>query len=67
VAVAFAKRLTAECAGQTEKIVERAYQLAVGRAPSDKEHRLSLEFLQDQPLTEFALAIFNLHGFVYVR
>ena len=67
VAAAFAKRLTAECAGQPEQIVERAYQLAVGRPPSDKEHRLSLEFLQDQPLTEFALAIFNLHGFVYVR
>ena len=67
VAAAFAKRLMAECDGRPEQIVERAYRLAVGRPPTDKERRLSLEFLQDQPLTEFALAIFNLHGFAYVR
>jgi hypothetical protein len=67
LAVAFAKRLTSECDGRPEQIVERAYHLAVGRAPTEKERRLSLEFLQDQPLTEFALAIFNLNGFVYVQ
>jgi hypothetical protein len=67
LAVVFAKRLTTECDGRPERIVERAYHLAVGRAPTEKERRLSLEFLQDQPLTEFALAIFNLNGFVYVQ
>jgi hypothetical protein len=67
MASAFAARLTTECDGRPEQIVERAYHLAAGRPPTDKERRLSLEFLQDQPLTEFALAIFNLHGFVYVR
>lgn len=67
LAVAFAKRLTTECNGRPMRIVERAYHLAVGRDPTEKERRLSLEFLQDQPLTEFALAIFNLNGFVYVQ
>ena len=30
------------------------------------ERDLSLDFLRDQPLDEFALALFNLNGFVYV-
>ena len=30
------------------------------------ERALSLEFLRDQPLPEFALAMFNLNGFLYV-
>ncbi|NQV24292.1 MAG: DUF1553 domain-containing protein [Rhodopirellula sp.] len=67
IAAAFAQRLTRECNGQPDRIVERAYQLAVGRPPTDKERRLSLAFLQDQPLTEFSLALFNLNGFVYVQ
>ena len=31
-----------------------------------RELELSLEFLRDQPLEEFALAVFNLNGFLYV-
>ena len=67
MAAAFAKRLTAECGDRPQRIVDRAYELAFGRLPTDKERRLSIEFLRDEPLTEFALAIFNLNGFVYVR
>lgn len=67
MAAAFANRLKRECDNQPEVMVERAYQLAVGRPPTSRERRLSLEFLSDQPLTEFALALFNLNGFVYVR
>ena len=67
MADAFAQRLTAEWGDRPERIVDRAYELAFGRMPTDKERRLSIEFLRDEPLSEFALAIFNLNGFVYVR
>lgn len=67
MADAFAQRLTAECGNSPERIVERAYQLAFGRMPTAKERWISIEFLRDEPLSEFALAIFNLNGFVYVR
>lgn len=67
MAAAFAERLSKECGDRPERVVDRAYELAFGRMPTDKERRLSIEFLQDEPLSEFALAIFNLNGFVYVR
>ena len=67
MAAAFAARLTRECDDRPELIVDRAYRLTAGRLPTEVERRLSLEFLQDQPLTEFTLALFNLNGFVYVR
>lgn len=63
----FAERLERECEGEPTRIVDRAYRLAIGRAPTDEERRLSLSFLEHQPLSEFALAILNLNGFVYVR
>jgi hypothetical protein len=67
LAGAFAERLMTECAGGQEQIVARAYLLALGRSPTAREQSLSLQFLQDNPLREFALAIFNLNEFAYVR
>ena len=49
-----------------ELVVDRAFRLALGRPPTPQERELSLEFLRDQPLEEFALAVFNLNGFLYV-
>ena len=46
--------------------MRRAFRLALGRSPTSQELELSLEFLRDQPLEEFALAVFNLNGFLYV-
>ena len=66
LAAAFAERLARECGTHRERIVERAYELAIGRQPTERERHLSLEFLRDQPLSEFALAIFNLNDFAYV-
>ncbi|MEO1980080.1 MAG: DUF1553 domain-containing protein, partial [Fuerstiella sp.] len=66
MAAAFADRLTRECNGDTERIVERAYRLSVGRAPTVRERDLSLDFLREQPLSEFTLAVFNLNEFIYV-
>lgn len=62
------RAVSAEDTRQTrpEWIVDRAFHLALGRPPNASELRLSLEFVREQPLSEFALAILNLNGFVYV-
>ena len=62
----FAERLASECGKDHERIVARAYKLAIGREPTERERNLALAFLLDQPLSEFALAIFNLNDFAYV-
>ena len=51
----------------SQAIAERAYWLATGRAPTAEEKRLATEFLQREPLEEFALAMFNLNAFLYVE
>jgi hypothetical protein len=65
VATAFAVRLAREAGPDHGRIVERAYQLALGRAPNADERRFSLGFLETQPLREFALALFNLNAFLH--
>ncbi len=67
MAAAFSARLKRECGRSPEKQVERAFWLAVGRPPTSRERELSLEFVRHESLEEFALAIFNLNGFVYVH
>ena len=49
-----------------ERMVEQAYRLSTGRPPSSRERKIAVEFLRDQPLEEFALAMLNLNEFVYV-
>jgi hypothetical protein len=66
LAVAFAERLQAECGGNREQIVTRAFWLGLGREPNVAERTASLAFLETSPLREFALAIFNLNDFAYV-
>lgn len=67
MAAAFAQRLRSECGDDDREIVARAYRLAIGRDPMAREQELSLDFLKDQSLVEFALALFNLNDFVYVQ
>jgi len=67
LARAFAERLTRESNGDPERLVDRAFRLAMGRLPTADEKSKSIAFLQSQPATEFALAVFNLNGFLYVR
>ncbi len=66
MAVALAERLAREAGTDPSRQVELAFALVAGRPPSDVERRRSLEFLRDQPLAEFALAMFNLNAFLYV-
>jgi hypothetical protein len=62
----FAQRLGREAGTDPARQIERAYLLATGRAPTAREKELAVKFLARQPLTEFAMAIFNLNAFLYV-
>ncbi len=66
LADAFARRLQREEGSDPAWQIERAYRLAVGRAPTPREKELAGKFLANQPLREFALAVFNLNAFLYV-
>ncbi len=73
LAAAFAERLQSDCrerppwrSERAEKIISRAFELSLGRPPTDGELAASLEFLKDAPLEEFCLALFNLNDFAYV-
>jgi hypothetical protein len=66
LAEAFAARLRREAGADHARQVERAFILVAGRLPSAAEKELALAFLREQPLREFALAMFNLNAFLYV-
>ncbi|HZN35369.1 MAG TPA: DUF1553 domain-containing protein, partial [Pirellulaceae bacterium] len=66
LAADFAARLRSEAGDDPTKQIERAYRLAAGRPPTERERQIALEFLREQPLSEFALAMFNLNAFLYV-
>jgi hypothetical protein len=66
LAAAFAARLRRETGGVPSQVIHRAYMLAIGRLPTPREEAVAREFLRDGPLEEFALALFNLNGFLYV-
>ena len=65
LAETFAKRLESE--PTAVRRIDFAYKLATGKPPSVKERRMALDFLRQQPLREFALAMFNLNKFLYVE
>jgi hypothetical protein len=66
LAEAFARRLEQEAGSDGDQAIERAYLLALGRAPTAEERTLSATFLSEHRLREFAIALFNLNGFLYV-
>ncbi|MCH8830711.1 MAG: DUF1553 domain-containing protein, partial [Planctomycetes bacterium] len=66
LARSFADRLIREAGNDPTKKVRLAFRLAVGRDPTPREEMLSRRFLMTQPLSEFALAMFNLNAFLYV-
>jgi len=63
----FAERLRREAGDQVKAQVDRAFNLALGRAPLEFERTKALEFIKSTPngLTEFCQALFNLNEFVY--
>jgi len=67
MAEAFAERLRKEGGASPGQTVRLAYRLAAGRAPNLKEERTGIEFLKNQPLREFALAMLNTNAFLYLN
>jgi len=63
----FAERLRNESSDSDLEKIEMAWLLTTGRPPSSREKELASEFISAQPLSEFALALFNLNEFLYVR
>ncbi|MFN0107522.1 MAG: DUF1553 domain-containing protein [Blastocatellia bacterium] len=63
----FAERLRTEAGEDVQKQIERGYQLALSRAPSEFERAKTVAFVQGTPngLAEFCQALFNLNEFVY--
>ena len=60
-------RLQREAGADPARQVDLAYRLAAGRLPNPRERQLAIAFVKQQPLREFALAVFNLNGFLYVE
>lgn len=67
LAEGLAKRLEADCGSDKQRLITEAYELTQGRPATPKEIELGTRFLEGQPTREFALAIFNLNGFLYVQ
>jgi hypothetical protein len=73
-AVAFARRLTKECAGRPEDAVPRAWRLAFGRPVTTAETERARAFLRNRTdavgaeaaLAELCLALFNANEFIYL-
>ena len=63
----FAQRLIAEAGPEIGARVDRAFELALARAPSEKERKQAIEFIEGSPygLVDFCQTIFNLNEFVY--
>src|SRR5262249_51465976 len=63
-----AARVLQEAGTQPAKQVERAYQVALGRAPNAAERKAAQRFLAEGgPLSEMALALFLVNDFLYVN
>lgn len=62
----FAERLENEAGNDVEAQVQRAFELAFGRQPSQQEFRITTEFVTTQGLFSLCRALFNSNEFVYV-
>lgn len=66
-AAVFAKRLETECGADAPCRVERAYRLALARAPREAERAMARKFFEEGGVWEdFCLAMLNRNEFVYV-
>jgi hypothetical protein len=63
----FAERLTKEQSTDTKQQIQRAFESAYGRPPSEPELQDSLTFVADHGLPAFCRVLFNSNGFLYVN
>lgn len=67
MATEFAELLRRQAGAEPAAVAELAFRRALGRLPNERERALAIAFLREQPLSEFALALFNLNEFLYVQ
>jgi len=67
LAEVFARRLHYEASATSQDVVTLAFALTASRPPSDREKAIATQFLSENSLREFALAMFNLNAFLYVE
>ncbi len=63
----FAQRVEEARPRDVGRQIELAYQLALGRTPSERERKMAREYLQTRSLAGFTHVLFNLNEFVYLR
>ena len=63
---AFAGRLSSEAPGSPGGLVDRAWRIALGRAPAEVERRAAVAFLERNSLPDLCLMVFNMNEFIYV-
>jgi len=63
-----ADRLQADAGSDPGRQVDRAYALALGRAPQPRERALAVDFIQssNRGLVDFCYTLFNLNEFAYI-
>ena len=73
MAKGFSARLRKEAGADHRRQVELAWRLALGRAPNADELKMAMQFLnvdaarETEARDQFALAMFNVNGFLYVN
>ena len=67
LADSFAAGLTKAAGDDVDRLIELAFRQVTGRPPSRAQKALAARFVEEQPLREFALAMFNLNAFLYVE
>jgi hypothetical protein len=63
----FAERLEREAPGNTERQVDRAFELAVGRSATSEEAAASATFVRRHGLAAFGRVLLNTNAFLYVN
>ena len=62
----FAERIRNQASDDPMEIVETGWRIALGRAPTEEERRIGLDYLERNPLQSFCLLLFNMSELVYV-
>jgi hypothetical protein len=63
----FADRVQEAAHGDSAKLVDLAYRIALSRPPREDEAKLAVGFLQKRSLADFTHVLLNLNEFLYVR
>ena len=65
-AIAFARRVTSELPNDIERQIERVYQLALGRIPTDTERASTTMVVREHGLETLCRVIFNCNEFLFM-